>query len=1218
MRRHLVIFLSLLFVLSAHPQDSKKDFSGETLHLAFETESDILSDFLSSANIYRYAKPGEILENSLKRRKLELTDGKFGKALHIKHGWSVTRGTANESGIDLDLIVATMWGDWRTKPHYWGAGKFYGDRGSIAFWVKTSELNPGIVFIQSSIAWGRKEKDLLRIDLDENGKLSASIRDIFYRYHQIKSKKAVWKNNEWQHIVVVYDKAYGLKLYFDGSLIASNWGKDSWWQTPLPGLFSPFLPESCYDEIFFFDYSLNDDEITSLYTSNSPPQKREKKAVLDNPARERLLSSYGNINKLELPVLIADKDVLSMKQTEITDCHDEKIPAWWVMDGRYELAWPHPYMLFTFILGDVDFHGDKVNIDLKQGETANYISLEGVLDGIEVFSGEKREINNKNKIIDLQNYPYFFYSTKLNMGNNTSLHFPLVSGYGTPPGLIDKGSLKFPLSGKMRLHEVQLWNVTTKKEGAAADIVWRLPYQENLSALDIRYLDAFLKLKGSQDRTLFASSNISGKTDPAFIDLAPLQPFHLFSPDMNPDLAVDKIGLKIYVIPDENSDVLWVKLRDPANPSRIWAQTVIRTEFKQLNKPQKIEIELDPVDIMLASEDRLWVELMFANNKKIAAAANMAPEIKLVLSKDREKSLSDYAFNEMIPARMQYIKEYNYQPWLFTGEQRSKKSWAFFGGSVSTKISHITSQSESMNFWSNFGGPYDMWYPPDAVLRHDPDNEIAAIYKRITGERGYIYGGDFKSTFNQYDRLELSENIPFNAPSWAVWEREMYKKQLRTIHWIAGMQRKDGFFWGGSNDDVFIPLGYAGIPFMGDEISRKAFLKLYDGLEELGIYKDGYCDIWPIDYLHITDFLTSRGLMIPYALGDPYVLEREMITGRVYKDIMDRNNKERAEKGLPPFELKNKSRIKEPKLWGEKLVQDYELTQVYWYWGKSPEPEPHHIDDQNEIAREMMNVANKYDRTEEYEWTKAMRHTDKQGAAPGRQQLITAALGGRLQGRIEPHPHSIAASWDNSDPDIARLVSYADKKTAKVNLYNFKSEPQEITMRLWRITKGEYLLQVGRDSDDDGEIDSKKDILRREKIELRRFSTIKLTLPSKKNIAVQLKLLKKIKQPANMPDLAIHPKRDIKQEGDTLIVKVHNIGDGVARNIRIELLERNGKVIAESIIPEIKAPVDLVPKTRSVEFDTAGKKWHKIMIDRGNKIEEIFEGNNKAINAFVI
>jgi len=1186
MKRFFLIFLLIFFVLTACKKEPAPDFSEATLHLSYENEADILSDFISSAEVYRCAKTGEILENPLTRRKLELSNGKFGKALHVKDGWSVAKGTTNESGMDLDLVVATMWGDWRTKPHYWGSGKFHGDRGSIAFWVKTSALNPGIVFIQGSIAWGRKERDLLRIDLDKDGKLSASIRDIYYQYHKIESQKPVWKNNDWQHIAIVWDQAYGLKLYHNGELIASNWGKDAWWQTPLPGLFSPFLPESYYDEIYFFDYSLKQNDIKSLYTSNSVPKRDEGKATLTDSATKRLLSSYTDIDKLELPVLNADKDILSLKQTKIADCHDEKIPAWWIMDGRYELAWPHPYLLFTFILGDVDFHSTNVNIDLQEGETANYISLEGVLDGIEAISGEEGAFDKKNKIIDLNNYRYNFYSQKLDMGNNTSLHFPFVKKYGTPPGLIDKGSLKLPLSGKMRLHEVQLWNVTTKQEAMKADIIWELPYQKNLSTLDGKYLDALKKLRGSRDRTLFMSSNTSEITDQAFVELSPLQSFNFFSPDLNPDMAIDKIGLSFSLLTKKKSDVLWIKLRDPANPSRIWAQTAIRINFNQIDEAQNINIELDINDIMLASEDRLWLELMFAGKEKLVT--DYTPVVKVVLSKDKGKSLSDYAFNEMIPAKMQYMKEYNYQPWLFNGARISDKGW------------------------SNFGGPFDMWYPPHAVLRINPNDEIAGIYKRMTGERGNTYGGTFKPVFNQHEKVTISKNIKPDTPSWAIWEREMYKKQLRTIQWIVSTQRQDGSFWGGYNDDTFVLLGYSGIPLMGDEIVKKSFLKLYDGIEKAGIYKNGYCDIWPIDYVHVTDFITSRGLLFPYAPGDPHVFEREMITARVYKDLMTKNNTERAKKGSPPYDLSSKSARKDPKLWGENTVRDYELTQVHWYWGKTPQPKPYRIKSKNNIAREMMNISNKYDKTEEYKFTKSMRHTDMQGSAPGRQQLITAALGGKLPQRIEILPHSIAVSWDNPDPDIARLVNYADKNSIKLNLYNFKSEPQKISMRLYRIMKGEYQLKIGKDLNDDGEIDT--NILRSEKITLSRFSTVSLTIPSEENIAVQLKLIKKLDRAEHLPDLAIHPKRDIKLEGNKVIVTVHNIGDGDAKDIKVAVLDKNENVILETIIPKIKAPIDLVPKMESIEFNLTDKKWHEIVIDRDNNIEEIYEGNNQVIN----
>lgn len=507
-----------------------------------------------------------------------------------------------------------------------------------------------------------------------------------------------------------------------------------------------------------------------------------------------------------------------------------------------------------------------------------------------------------------------------------------------------------------------------------------------------------------------------------------------------------------------------------------------------------------------------------------------------------------------------------------------------------------------------------MLYPPEAVLRHDPANEIASIYKRLTGERAQTYGGYGERIFSQVERLKLARDIPHNAPSWAVWEREMYKKQLRTIHWIVDMQREDGFFWGGSNDDVFIPLGYAGIPFMGDEESRKSFLKLYDGLEKVGIYKDGYCDIWPIDYLHITDFLASRGLMVPYALGDPYVLEREMITARVYKDIMEKNNAERAKKGQLPFELSKDTAKNEPKLWGEKLVQDYELTQVLWYWGKTPTPQPHCIKDREEIARKMMTITLRYDKTEEFEWTKALRHTDRQGSAPGRDELITATLGGRLQGRIEPYPHSVAVSWDNPDPDVTRLVSYGNTNSTRVNFYNFKPEPQKITMRLWRITKGEYLLKVGKDLNDDGVIDSEKSVIRKEKMKLHRFSTVNLTIPSRQNVVLNLDLLKRLKRAKQLPDLALHPVKDIKQEGDRLKVIVHNIGDGIAKDVSVEVVDKKGKVIEKKFIPEILPPVDLVPKTAELEFKLNGKSWNKIIVDRENKIEEIFEENNETTN----
>ena len=104
---------------------------------------------------------------------------------------------------------------------------------------------------------------------------------------------------------------------------------------------------------------------------------------------------------------------------------------------------------------------------------------------------------------------------------------------------------------------------------------------------------------------------------------------------------MDRIGLSFTVIPEKTSDTLWISLRDPANPSRLWAKAVVRLEFAEAGKPQAVNIRLEPVDLMLAAEDRLWLELRFANAEKIVTEGAALPRLGMGISQDREKSLAD-------------------------------------------------------------------------------------------------------------------------------------------------------------------------------------------------------------------------------------------------------------------------------------------------------------------------------------------------------------------------------------------------------------------------------------------------------------------------------------------------------------------------------------------------------------------------------------------------
>ncbi|MFH1740553.1 MAG: LamG-like jellyroll fold domain-containing protein [bacterium] len=1150
----------------------------QTLHLGFESEQELLSDFLSQSAKYR-----PMGRDGLNERGLAIEEGRFGKALHIRDGWPISKGAWNESGLDCDLIVAVMWGEWHKKAHYWGSGAFHGDSGTVAFWVKTDALNPGIVFMQGNVAWGRMERDLFSIEVDKEGRLSAFIRDVRYDYHRVTADKPTWKNGEWQHIAVVYDRGYGLKLYHNGKVIGSTWGKDAWWQTSHPGLFSPFLPESFYDEIYFFDGPLSDEEIASLYANNS--LAASPRAIdLDSGARKRLMAEYGDLDNLELPTLTAGTQELKMKQIEVENCHDDRVPAWWIFDGRYELAWPHPYRLFTFILGDVDYHGTKADIDLAQGEKPNYIAFEGILDGLQLVAGKPNDFEKGKELINLKNYDSFFYSKKIDLEGASALRIPLTKEYGSPPGL--EGSANLPLSGLTRIHETHLWRAAAGNRSQSSwpdHFTYYLRPEDGVSGL-ARYGSALRKIMGGRDRTVVSSS--TAFPSPARVPFDPLSSVTVVSSDLIPDTAVDSIGLQLFVAPTQKTDSLWIKLHDPANPSRIWAQTCIKVNFQELNTPQPITFVMDIIDLMLASGDRLLLEIVSANGGELILGDSKEPSALFVFpSQDREKSLAAYAKHELHPARMQYSKEYNYKPWQFIEEKVNIENW------------------------SSFGGPYDMAYPPMAVLRHDPSNRIAGVYHTLTVERNRPQPVPPEALRNP-----MPLNVPPNAPSWAVWEWELLKLNRRVAHWIANWQQPNGMFWGGPNDDSFLPLGYAALPLMGDEITRKSWLKFYDGLEKLGIFADGYCDIWPIDPLHITDFITSRGLMLAFAPGDPQVFDRELRTSERYTGRVAATDKRLTQQGAPPLSGERTDRDRKDVTLVECMeaqIRNYSRTHVRWYWGQTEKPEPHILKDREGLARQMMNWVHQLDENSVFGFTEAMIHTDTQGAGLGRNELIAAALGGGLQGRIEPRPHSIAVSWEDNDSDrLTRLVSYADDKSLSVNLYNFGYEPETVTMRVWRLSKGRYEIRFGADENDDGVLDEANGNV--EQAVLGRFSTIPIQVPPRKGMVVTVTQIDALPEVDALPDLAV-THRDLRITGDNALeVTVHNIGAAHARNIGVDLVDAKGGVVATQTIEEIETPIhDFAARKKTLVFQgLTNPSELGVRVDAKNTIEEIFEENN--------
>lgn len=1164
---------------------------GESLHMPFEDQSEILADFVSRNEHYK----SQGVE-SLKERALSIGEGRFGQGLYIEDGAPKSANTWNQSGLDCDLIVAVVWGEWRKKPHYWGSGHFYGNRGTVAFWVKGEAAHRGVLFMQGSVAWGRKERDLFTVEVDQEGRLHAHLRDVRSEYHRVQADQPTWQDGAWHHVAVSYDRAQGMKLYHNGKLVGSSWGQDAWWQAPLPGLFSPFLQQSRYDEIRMFDYPLDDAEIGALYEKNEAPANPAlRDAPMDADAARRLLAEYGDLDGMELPVVKAGEGVLPMRQSLVESCLDEQIPVSFIMDGRYELAWPAPYRLFTFILGDADFHGENIEVKLAKGEKPNYVSFEGTLSGLDV-----RRDKGDAPLLKMEEYAPTFYSQKLNLKGDTAFQIPLVKEYGLPEEL--EGSAKMPLTGPTRIHEMQLWEVGRQRKkgvGRGARVDYLRTPEEGLTYS--RYEEgAIAKLKGGRDRTVLTGSD--GQGEPTEIPLEPLQALHVISGgrsvpdwDRNGHLAprwsslpvgaietVRAIGLRLLIKPESTSDVLWIKLRDPGNPSRYWTQACVRIEYAAVDGPQEIALDLDIVDLMLASYDRLVVELTFAKGGTLLIGDPTSPARLIAYpTADYEKALDEYAEHTLLPARLQYMKEYNYRPWLFTGDRVDVDSWEVFGG------------------------PYDMAYPPLAVLRVDPENEMAKRFKTLLFDRAW---------FGSIDEDEPERPLRYEpvegAPAWATAQRELLAANYEVVDWIVGQQRKDGMFWGGSNDDSFIPLGWAALPLLGHEGARKSWLRFYDGLEALGIYKDGYCDIWPIDPLHITDYICSRPLMLSNALGNPQVFERELQTAQRYHERVEAANAARAQKGLAPLTGDRAMRDQPDVNLIDQMdseIGHYTRTHLGWWWGETETRPLHAITDRADIATQMLDAVKKVDDLAVFGLTEARVHTDNQRGI-GREVLTSATLGGRLQAYTEPFPPSIAVSWEGVDsPDLARLVSYADDTRLVVNCYNFSEHVSSATMRVWRLQPGTYDLTTGLDANDDGLIDGTP--RRKEIVYLHRFSTIPFSVPLRENTVLSLTLVAPTSRPAQLPDLAIAPE-DVVTDGSNVHVTVHNLGAVAADNVRVALLNPSGDILEEKVIRRLESPRESLQAQRATV--TMGLPGREIIIavDPSGEIDEVSEENN--------
>ncbi|MHB9027281.1 MAG: LamG-like jellyroll fold domain-containing protein [Candidatus Latescibacterota bacterium] len=995
MFRIIAILLPVLIAL-AGPVFAAGSAGVLNYSLSFEDLKFLDQDFVARSGL---KSPGE--------RGLELVEGRFGKGVVMNLEPS-QQDVDNLSGIDLDLITAVIFNTTYMResmvgynePILWGAGKVNPASGAISFWVR-GDFREGTLFEQTACAWGRKERDLIGIRMNTNGCLEAYLVDARYVRHTIVSE-AVPDGQEWNHVVLNWDRANGLELFLNGKPVASSWGKDPWWETALPGLLRFPMPRITYDEAFFFSRPLTVKEIGDLLKGNAPPAGAAVRPERTPAERDRLVRALGITPKSLLPSLLPAEPGKALSFREVTPEYmgDGRIHAHFCGDGRYELAWPHPAAVFTIIPGDVDFTAEKLDVDPPPGIPFNYITVEGNLTGLPVYTNctRKGDRFSGDTLIAVPDSGGFFHGEMTDRKSRGRITLPFLKGYGAPEEF--QGDVRLPLTGATRVHEVGLFDVA---------MVDDLPVPGELSYYlcpegepGNRYGYALNALLPAIDRSVLYGFRTPDSKPSRTVDTGLLRRTNLITAPLTGERCIGGITLDLPV-KTMGEDLLLVRLRDPSAPSRTWTHAEVKLKgFEGSERRLRLRLEFTP--LFLAAGDRVWLDIATLNNAKIRLGGSDGARIVLRPA-PRLESAPLFERKALLPARAGYSRMFGYVPWKFDG------TWPDF------------------KFPTVFGGPFDILYTAQGVKRALPNSFLADFYLEFSKPE-YSWGNPADP---EKDILIRNFDIPARVPGWAYLQQKIQNFRYRVLEWIGANQNPDGQFGGGWNDDNDMLAGKLDMFLDGSPLAREIQARMYEGLDAAGYIQDGYCRITPIDRLHVDNMLHDRFREIIYYPGDPARFRRSLGT---------------AWRWDKPGET--------PLNWGTGKAFLYDKSIVEWYWGKNIPQTAFSLTDTASVNTRLTRLASFCDERAFYQFTEARVYTDTQNLYD--EGLITGMI---IGGSADS---TVSAEWvEGGGEDLARWITHADTSSFECRMYSFDPLQRKVSFRLFRLRPGTYEVKLSED-----------------------------------------------------------------------------------------------------------------------------------------------------------
>jgi hypothetical protein len=243
------------------------------------------------------------------------------------------------------------------------------------------------------------------------------------------------------------------------------------------------------------------------------------------------------------------------------------------------------------------------------------------------------------------------------------------------------------------------------------------------------------------------------------------------------------------------------------------------------------------------------------------------------------------------------------------------------------------------------------------------------------------------------------------------------------------------------------------------------------------------------------------------------------------------------------------------------------------------------------------------------------RVTDSAGPMFVNTELQRARFGGIALIRNHIYPGN-TVGWKFDAPatptSLGILVPEATPGYVRIIAYNLDDVPVVAHLTGWEVDPGQWQIMQGTQKDNSTAAGAPLDNVSTSMAEFERSKNVAITFAPHTTTVLELKLVAKGVPYWSRPDLGIDPE-DVTVADGHMKIRVHSVGAIDAPASRVVLRDRHGKTIATAVVPALKAPVDLMPKTAVVSLklpahvDYAGGS---VTVECGGSVPEITQMNN--------